>query len=334
MITKRLREWVLPLALCLPLGSMAGPYSSMFVFGDSLSDTGNLIASGAVRPFPFVGPYDGGRFSNGPLWVETLATGLGLPGQSDMLLAGGNNYAFAGAETGFWPAPSQEQIPGVLLQTIGIWGSTHAAADPGALYVVAAGANDLRGVLPLYSGNSAADQAGRQAAAENAINNLGTAIGFLASKGARNFLLATLPNLGYTPEANLAGAAAAATDAGNRFNAMVPALLALGSGMGLNMTLVDMAAVGEAVHNDPASFGITNTTAPCVGFAFSLGDSCDVSAFSDVLHPSAKLHALFGQAALDVLDIPEPDALMLVALALLALGFIGRRAQADVAVNS
>ena len=47
------------------------PFSEIVVFGDSLSDTGNLnLASGGVFAGP---PYFSGRFSNGPVWVEVLA---------------------------------------------------------------------------------------------------------------------------------------------------------------------------------------------------------------------------------------------------------------------
>ena len=60
----------------------AGPFTSLVVFGDSLSDIGNV--SQATPIFPLVpktpGPYYwNGRFSNGAVYAETLATGLGLP---------------------------------------------------------------------------------------------------------------------------------------------------------------------------------------------------------------------------------------------------------------
>ena len=54
------------------------PFHDMIVFGDSLSDSaGNLFAlsNDVEPPSP---PYDNGRFSDGPLWVETLAGFLGL----------------------------------------------------------------------------------------------------------------------------------------------------------------------------------------------------------------------------------------------------------------
>ena len=76
------------------------------VFGDSLSDTGNLFAAtGGTNPIP---PYFNGRFSNGPVWVETLAASLGLPVNPSLL--GGTNYAFAGAVTGL---TSCAQVTGV-----------------------------------------------------------------------------------------------------------------------------------------------------------------------------------------------------------------------------
>ena len=81
--------------------AQAGPYSDLIIFGDSLSDTGNVfIVTGGALPSQSAGPYAGGRFSNGPLWVETLANGLGLPTVASPILVGGNYDAFAGAKTG------------------------------------------------------------------------------------------------------------------------------------------------------------------------------------------------------------------------------------------
>ncbi|KAJ2667887.1 hypothetical protein GGH99_006550, partial [Coemansia sp. RSA 1285] len=49
---------------------------SLYIFGDSLSDTGRLhtMTFGLVPPEP----YWEGRFSNGPLWIEYLALLQGL----------------------------------------------------------------------------------------------------------------------------------------------------------------------------------------------------------------------------------------------------------------
>lgn len=303
-------------------------FSNLFIFGDSLSDTGNLnnvLPSQPPSGPPDNQPYFDGRFSNGPLWVETLAAGLGLPNGAVPFSdgTGGGNYAYAGARTGTDNAP-----PGLLLQEFGIWGPSHPTADPNALYVVVGGGNDMRDARSAFTGNSAADQAGRQAAADAAVANLITGVGFLASRGAKHVLVSNLPDLGGTPEAALLGVQAASTDATNRFNSDLPGLLAAGMAFGLDMRFLDMAGllatvVDDTLNNGSALYGITDLTHPCAGFTFSIGNACDVSLFSDVLHPSARAHELIGLAALAA--VPEPATGMLLALGLGVLALRGRR---------
>ncbi len=316
---------VLAASLPASLPAYAGPYTQMVVFGDSLSDTGNLsILTGGAQP-PAGQPYFNGRFSDGPLWVETLATGLGLTGNANPFLVGGNNYAFAGARSGTGNAP-----PGLLAQVGGIWGPGHATADANALYVVVAGGNDLRDARSAL-GNTAAT---RQAAAAAAANNVFTAVGALAAKGAKHVLISNLPDLGATPEAALLGVTAASTDVTDRFNLILSTFESIleGAFAGLDVDFLDMAGIGAAVRADAlqnggATYGITNAVAPCAGFAFSNGASCAVSLFSDVLHPSARAHQLLGEAALRL--VPEPGTPMLALLALSALLLV-RRQQARV----
>src|SRR5690606_33362232 len=74
----------------------AGPFSGLVVFGDSLSDMGN-IAQASVDIFPGRYYYNG-RFSNGPVWVESLSVGLGL-GELQRSTAGGGDFAYGGAKT-------------------------------------------------------------------------------------------------------------------------------------------------------------------------------------------------------------------------------------------
>jgi phospholipase/lecithinase/hemolysin len=51
------------------------PYSSIYSFGDSLSDAGNAyILDGGTDPLP---PYSSGRFTNGNVWVHDLSQMLG-----------------------------------------------------------------------------------------------------------------------------------------------------------------------------------------------------------------------------------------------------------------
>jgi phospholipase/lecithinase/hemolysin len=73
---------------------MAGPtFDAVYVFGDSYCDVGNIYtATKGTTPPP---PYYSCRFSNGPIWIEHLASAWGLPMQPS--LKGGTDYAFGGA---------------------------------------------------------------------------------------------------------------------------------------------------------------------------------------------------------------------------------------------
>lgn len=321
-IPQLLRNLVLPALAAASMVAHAGPFSGIFIFGDSLSDTGNVsIATRGAQP---AAPYYPGRFSDGPVWVETFASGLGLSVTPS--LAGGNNFAFGGALTG-----TVGSLPGVLSQVDRWGGGTEPdpmRADPNALYVVVAGGNDMRAARSISTGDPALDGIARQAAAEAAINNLYTAINYLAASGARNVLISTLPDLGVTPEAIGLGRQAASTDATNRFNALIPTLFGLElipAFSGLDIRLLDMAAVAADVRVNFKDFGVTNVGLPCGAFAGSQGASCDTSLFSDALHPSALAHRLIGEAALAVYGVPLPGTLALMALALFLLVLVQRR---------
>ena len=310
-------------ALCAST-AQASPYSDLFVFGDSLSDTGNLsIATGGAQP-PAGQPYYNGRFSDGPIWIDYLAAGLGLPLGAMPSLAGGHDYAFAGARTGTSGSP-----PGVLAQVAGMWAPAHAVADPGALYVVVGGGNDMRDARTAYTTNSAADQAGRQAAAQAAVNNLYNSLAVLAAHGAKHVLIADLPDLGLTPEAVFLGVQAASSDASARFNALILGLEVQAEALlGLDVDLLSLAGIGTAVRNDALNngggiYGITNVSLPCAGFAGSAGTACSASAFSDALHPSSAIGGIFGAAAIAL--VPEPGSVALVLLAVVGLTLQRRR---------
>lgn len=311
-------------------------FSNVFFFGDSLSDTGNTqklsAGFGIIEPNPLE-PYDGGRFSNGPVWTEYLAAGLGFTGAANPLHLGGNNFAFAGARTGGLPTLASP-IPSLTYQVETIWGSSTPLADPGALYVVVAGGNDMRDARTFASGADLVSTAYRRLAAESAIANLKSSLGLLAQRGAKNVLVSSVPDLSTTPEASFLAAfypdiMAASLDASQRFNALVPQLQSYGASVGLNVSFLDMAGAAAAVLDDPEAYGITNTALPCAGFFGSAGASCDESIYSDAVHPSSRGHQIIADAAfkaLGVTPVPEPETLvlMLSGLAML-LGTATRR---------
>ena len=311
----------------------APSFTSLTIFGDSLSDTGNTsFASGGYYPTESSAqPYFGGRYSNGQLWTELLATGLGLPGSANPLYLGGSNYAFAGARTdGNLPAPGT--VPGVLFQTQALWGSSHPAAEATGLYVVVGGGNDMRDARSIAPGTSLLENSFRQLSAEAAVANLKNSLGLLAARGAKNVLVSNLPNLGLTPEAAYLGLSAASTDATNRFNLLMPSVMNFGMSLGLTMSFLDMAGTLQAVMANPLAYGITNTVAPCTGFNGSPNmawTACAASVFSDGLHPSARAHQVIAGAAFDALGVtpvPEPQTVALMIAGLLLVGAARRRA--------
>ena len=87
------------------LPASASPYSAMFVFGDSLSDTGNVAAVVGSNGAQVISgnsyipsqPYASGQFTNGNVWVNGAAAALGLAPFAQPSLAGGGNFAFGGA---------------------------------------------------------------------------------------------------------------------------------------------------------------------------------------------------------------------------------------------
>jgi phospholipase/lecithinase/hemolysin len=327
--------------------SAATAYSGVTFFGDSLSDTGNVFSLTSIfQPPPFPNfPGAPGRFSDGPVWVEHLAAGLGFASASlpaNLLytgsavvpigVQGGQNFAFGGARTGL--GGSAGATTGLLGQWVAWNGSTvpSRAADPDALYVLLAGANDMR---DLRSGSPGALSPLAAAA------NIANIVSALAQAGARHFLIGNLPDLGAAPEAAALGRIAESTAATIAFNASLAAaldLLDLGflasTGVDLDIVELDLFAllqsvIFDATTNGGASFGITNVSTPCIvpvvpgGYymAGSTAVGCDTALFSDMLHPSSAAHRLLGNAALAALDasaVPEPATQALIALAVLA----------------
>lgn len=151
---------------------MSPAISQLLIFGDSLSDTGNARALLGDRAFSCP-PHWADRRCNGPLWVEALAAGLGLPPTLPSL-AGGTNHAFGGARSG--PGLSPKGVPNLLTQVERFQRQANGALD-GALVVLRAGANDYLDAPP------------SPAVGEGVNAHLLKAVGALADGGLRRFLV-------------------------------------------------------------------------------------------------------------------------------------------------
>ena len=241
---------------------MSTTYSAIYSFGDSLSDAGDayLLTSSAYgtalgqQAEPVSPPYaqetygstKADVFSNGPVWVQDLATTLGLanpaPGQvgatGTQLMAagapsyvvaaldggnpnnyvtlvggasGGTDFAIGGSVTG----PTAFNTSGGAALTdlqsqIANFQHEYATPSAGALYTVWSGSNDVLNLLgssTFASQSTATSQAEVAQSAQNEVNAVISLVGI----GARAVLVGNVPNLGQIPLITAQGSVAEQT---------------------------------------------------------------------------------------------------------------------------
>lgn len=193
---------------------------TVYVFGDSLSDTGNsLVGSGGQVPFPT--HYNSGRYSNGPVWADYLAgqlmdsppengfalsSSLGVFFESGMTttcpIAGVScSYAFGGSGTRDGQVPTGI-VPGLGTQIAMFQDElqTPLSADPTALYVIWSGANNY--LFPAFNQIFGVPIFGPLLSPDDpasVVADIRDAIKQLTALGARNFLVVNLPDLASVP---------------------------------------------------------------------------------------------------------------------------------------
>ncbi len=242
-------------------------YNQIVIFGDSLSDTGNLFA--ALQGFFPAAPYFQGRFSNGPIWVDQLAPQLGL--KPNQVL----NFAIGGATTGqaniiplTLPGIPLPPLPGLLTevdQYHTLLGSK--PANPNALSIIFAGGNDFLTLPPtLLQGVMAGNVQsfiGLFGAVVQSVQNVATAVTELAHLGATTIAIANLPNLGRTPLLVQQGLSAVASAFSIGFNVVLEkTLIQLERSLKVDIAQVDLFSLGEAIAQRPQEFGFTNLKDP------------------------------------------------------------------------
>ncbi|MBC8087888.1 MAG: SGNH/GDSL hydrolase family protein [Phycisphaerae bacterium] len=301
--------------------------TSLTFFGDSFTDTGN----GDVLSVQFTGfdltpspPYAPGRITNGFNYADFLMQRFGLGPFATASLLGGTNYAVGTATTGITGAGG---LPIGMLAQLGMF---TGAADASGLYVLFGGANDLRAV----AGLSVAQQ---DAAIQGALTNFGTMAGVLYARGARNFLIPNLPDLGLTPAELGTPDSPVLSAATVRFNQQLSTQLAFwkfafpnANFLGLQLDNLFSNILIDVAQGGPR-YGFTNATLPCFAFAVS----CGTSVFADDLHPTSTAHLLISDAiynrvayGVDVSVVPEPSSILLVGAGLIACAFAARRRRA------
>ena len=312
-----------------PVWAQTINFEQIYVFGDSLSDTGNFYnRSGfSFPPSPF---YSQGRFTNGFNWIDFLSAELDLslelytslpPGSTDIPDA--INFAFGGATTSdnlggpFFPG-----LEGQIEAFTNLVGDRSANSQ--ALYTVWAGSNDYIGFY---------NTPGRsQPNPTEVVNNLSSALTTLAEAGASNILVVNLPNLGKTPFGqNLSQDDATQLEnlSKEHNNLLANSIDQLSNSYDTNFISFDVNALFNDIlasvnddddddDDDDNGFGFTNVTDNCSGVDFPnvpippsqedleklnncLDNNPDEFLFWDNQHPTTAGHKVIAESALEVL---------------------------------
>lgn len=290
-------------------------FCGVYLVGDSVSDTGNLVALAAqagINPIPVPEGLvlNGTRFSDGLLWVEYLDDLLQRPGDAAPFfqMAGGRNLAIAGSTL---LADLSSLPPEFGVQRELSWQvQTLIAANGGSLpacglYIVFSGNNDILSLLDAVS-NGVIPFAALLPTLNQAANRVISALQALHSAGSRNFLVVDVTNVGLTPSLNgneTFGSLVAAT-----FNAiLLGKILPLRGGPAGRLWYLSSYAVSSSIAVDAKFFGgrrtgITNPEFPCAP-VFGGPFPCSISLFWDTVHPTTAAHKAFANAAFQLLQV-------------------------------
>ena len=294
-------------------------FSRMYVFGDSLSDVGNVNNSQEFN--------DGGRWSNGMVWNEYLAGMLGLetPSKSgnyvpgDTPAAGDTNFAHGGAMTSHGtteaviPSISQ-QINGRnfgLRENVGFdrYGVNFGSDD---LVLIWGGANNL-----FFSGQTIILK-DFEGAGIRAANEIVSSIEDLIAKGAKTVVALNLPDIGRTPAyaddtLGAENASLFTVSFNTQFAEGVERLKAENPDTAI--IDVDVYAIFNDILMSPESFGIDDTSGQFISDYADYLESGDMSGFPvhlfyDDVHPTTDGHKLIAEAVYGAISaaVPEPSA--------------------------
>lgn len=256
---------------------MSTPYNKLVVLGDGLSDQ-VLWGQLTQNRYPPSPPFYGGRWTNGPTWVEVMATRLALPlDQADNLAQGGATTGFYNINEPLRAALGMEPdapIRGVLAQVDALLVRT-PRLDPAALYVVWAGGHDFGSYL---------DYGQPDVVAYPPAANIHLALERLADAGAQHFIIGNMPDLGSTPEYYGTDKGALASRLVADYNrGLAEAASDLRRQRGLKIFEFDAVSIFSEIAMNPQQFGIR-----VVNEAFLPLDAID---FANPLAPAKPLPA-------------------------------------------
>ena len=301
-----LLAWML--LLCSAHAYAQQTFSRVVIFGDSLSDTGNL----ALFDLPF--PYFQNRISDGLLAVDYLAANLGGNADRSGHLLGqtaGFNYSVSGGEI---VGSSQDDLQA---QVTAYLGRVSGQAESSALFVIVMGGNDVRAMRNMSAAAAAA-------ATSQTITKLRTEVNRLVQAGAINFLIANVPDVGVIPETlelenSNPGISARATLYTQNYNSSLATMLQdLRAQTSANLIEFDFFSTVEDIFENAAALGFTQTSVGCFDPDVPsfhpdclLGTRFDRFIFFDSIHPTGAANEIVGNAMIAaVANMAEPGAAM------------------------
>jgi outer membrane lipase/esterase len=286
--------------------------ATTYVVGASLSDNGNSCTA-APTSCPPSPPYAPGVYSNGTLWVTSVAARYGATVSPS--LKGGSDFAFAGATTGAVPGnTATPSVPNVVQQVDTMLARIGYTVNPQNLVIVDGSAfgNNINVALTLALSNpSQATQIVTNTITAGVTDIVGV-VNRLYSAGARNILLVYVPDVGKTPLVQATGnptAIATATTMSAQYNGALAQQMnnVRAVSPGLALSTLDLFTLLTQVQANPGAYGFGNATMPCFvpPTATTQASLCspDVATqntylFWDPFHPTAGTGALMAQYAI------------------------------------
>lgn len=279
--------------------------NKVVVFGDSLSDMGNLYDY-MKHQLPVSPPYYKGRFTNGPVWIELLMNYYHLNTREGRLL----NYAFGGA--GVIADEYEDDLFFTLATEINSYFvATHNQTDEHALYIIWIGSN-----------NYLANPDNPQRILHDVDIGIQRGLQQLVDKGAKHIMIVNVPDLGKTPMAIDYGITNELTDLSNQHNEIIRKNIVewQKNYPEVQWIYYDINQLFEEVTRNPSRFGFTNITGTCYEQAAEeykghnvlqiVGNikesikkkACQGYLFFDPVHPSAAAHVFMAERAHQLLE--------------------------------
>jgi outer membrane lipase/esterase len=290
------------LALTFAAGDAAAQFSNTYFFGDSLTDSGSYK--------PLLPPGTGLFTTNpGPVWSQLVARRYGF--EAIPANQGGNDFAEGGARVSGLPGVPDNRPTGnatpISAQVAEL--VSRGPIDPGALYSVWGGANDVFFQLAA-AGGGAITPAQLQANIATAARDLVGDVAILHHAGARYIVVFNLPDIGRSPSGAASGQPAQISAVSQLFNT---ALIGGLDSIAAPTIRVDVYGLFNEVLANPAAFGIANTTTPacgttpsllCTSANFVAANAASTFLFADGAHPTSAGHAMIAQAVESMIEGP------------------------------